>query len=136
MIELTQDNLEHLAISFGTLGLITTEKAIIFNLALDQRMYTPREAQKIFDIALEQGFIIELPDGKYKSNFDNAGQVIDKELVEKASINRLYEEQTQAHEDHILKEEALTQEYEGINAMINSDAFRGIEQAYNDCRRD
>ena len=65
MFQLTEANKVHLAIAFIRRGNETTERDIIYNLSLGQRMYRPLDAQKIFDIALEQGFIIEGKDGKF-----------------------------------------------------------------------
>ena len=127
MSRLTQENIEHLSIAFGTVGSPTTEKEIILTLSFDQRQYVPREAQKVFYIALEEGYIKELKHGRYKPT-----KLLNKETIERVGKERIYKEQTQEHEDYLLEEQARLDEIDGINAEFNAEMFWEIEQAYYD----
>ena len=129
---LTPENKEHLALAFGTVGSPTTEKAIIFNLALDQRQYTPKNAQKVFVIALGQGLIIENPAGEFSCNFDKAGEVIDKDLVNQAAKERDYQEQADKHEAEFLDEQAKQDEMDWIIAEIYNGIFYDIILGWQD----
>lgn len=64
--QLTEENKAVIAKAFESKGKSLTDKNIIFSMSLDQRMYTPREAQKIMAAAIEDGYIRETKDGEFE----------------------------------------------------------------------